>query len=244
MRNIKLTIAYDGTNYSGWQRQINAVGIEQKVEMAVNQIFNKKIKIIGCSRTDKGVHALGQVALMQIDSSIEARRIPGALNSKLPVDIVVTEAIEVTDDFHPRYSVKNKTYEYNIYNDRYINPQLRLYYLHILNKLDVNSMKKTCKYFEGTHDFKGFCSIKTAAKSTIRTINNLTVTSDDNLIKVTVNGDGFLYNMVRIIVGTLIDVGRGKIKPEQIEEIIQSKERTKAGKTALAKGLVLKKINY
>ncbi len=244
--NILLTVAYDGTNYFGWQRQKGdpVVTVEQKIYEACNSLFRKEFEITGASRTDRGVHALGQRVLVNVDTNIPIERIPRALNSFLPQDIVVNCAKEVDYDFHPRYNCVKKTYRYRIYNEEYKNPLERAYTEFVYKPLDVEKMKIAAEYFKGTHDFKGFCSAQTEVKSTVRTIFDISVEKNGNVVEIYVTGDGFLYNMVRIIAGTLIYVGLSKINPLDMEYIINSCDRSRAGKTAGPEGLTLMKIYY
>lgn len=243
--NILIKIAYDGTNYFGWQKQkYEKNTIQEKIENAFFKLLNKNISIRGASRTDSGVHSLGQRALIKDDIVIPINKIPFALNSVLPSDIVVTDAEYVNDDFHPQYSVIKKTYEYKILNDKFRNPMLRNYSEFVYSYLDIEKMQEASKYFIGTHDFKAFCSSGGNSKTTIRTIFDLTIERNNNIINIKVSGNGFLYNMVRIIVGTLIYVGENKIMPSDISNIILSKDRAKAGKTVSPKGLTLVDIYY
>ncbi|WP_058485934.1 tRNA pseudouridine(38-40) synthase TruA [Defluviitalea phaphyphila] len=244
MKNILLTISYDGTNYNGWQRQPNGIGIQQKIEEACKKIFKQDITVIGASRTDRGVHALGQRALIKVDTTIPLDRIPYALNSALPEDIIINNAEEVEENFHPRYSVKQKIYQYKILNKKFKIPQYRNISVHIPKKLDLNLMNKGAKYFIGTHDFISFCSTGSSVKTTIRTIYDAKVLKKDSFIIFEVKGNGFLYNMVRIMAGTLIEIGMGKKEPSDIEKIILSKDRNLAGKTAPPQGLTLVEILY
>ncbi|WP_105616869.1 tRNA pseudouridine(38-40) synthase TruA [Vallitalea okinawensis] len=244
MRKIKITIAYEGTAFNGWQRQNNAVGIEEKVEEACKKIFIEPIKITGASRTDTGVHALGQVATFETSKDIPLKNIPYALNSKLPEDIVVVGAEVVHQDFHPRYSAIKKTYQYRIYNGQFLLPNLRKQVAFVPTELNIDLMEKACELFIGQHDFKGFSSTGSSVKTTIRTIFDMHLIIDQDLISIQVTGDGFLYNMVRIIAGTLIEVGQGKRSLEEVKEAIDLCDRNKAGKTAPAKGLTLVKIYY
>ncbi len=243
---ILLTVAYDGTNYFGWQRQKGdpVVTVEQKIYEACSSLFRKEFEITGASRTDRGVHALGQRVLLDVDTNIPVERIPRALNSFLPQDIVVNCAETVSDDFHPRYDCVKKTYRYRIFNGEYRNPLERYYTEFVYKELDVEKMKKACEYFKGTHDFKGFCSAQTEVKSTVRTIFDISVEKINDVIEIYVTGDGFLYNMVRIIAGTLIYVGLSKINTDEMGDIIESCDRTRAGKTAGPEGLTLMKIYY
>lgn len=244
MRRIKITVAYDGTKYSGWQRQNNALGIEEVVEKAVQQIFNEGNKITGASRTDTGVHARGQVAIFDTNKGMPVERIPLALNAKLPEDVVVRSAEEVKVDFHPRYNAKHKTYAYRITAGSAVLPEHRFNTIQLRHPLDLEAMKKAAQHFIGTHDFKGFCSTGSSVKTTVRQINWITLEEYEGTIIIKVNGNGFLYNMVRIMVGTLIEIGQGRMNPDMMPDILASLDREKAGKTAPAKGLSLYEISY
>lgn len=244
MRRIKITIAYDGTAYNGWQKQNNATGIQEKVEKACESIFGEPMTITGASRTDTGVHAFGQVATFETDKQIPTNRIPHALNAHLPDDIVVHKAEEVHEDFHPRYNAKKKTYRYVINQGEFHIPQYRFNTTFIPQNLDMEMMQRACKLFEGEYDFKGFCSTGSSVKTTVRTIYSMDIQKQGSLLVLEVTGNGFLYNMVRIIAGTLIEVGKGKRDLKTVEEAILQGDRNKAGVTAPAKGLTLMKIYY
>lgn len=244
LKHILLTIAYDGTNYNGWQRQNNGIGIQEKIEEACYKIFRQDLKVIGASRTDTGVHALGQRGLITVDTSIPVDRIPYALNSVLPDDIVIRDAKEVPENFHPRYSAIKKTYHYHILNEKFPMPQYRSISTFISSGLDIYAMNEAAQYFVGTHDFAAFCSAGSSVKTTVRTIYEAFVQKEAPFITFKVTGNGFLYNMVRIMAGTLIEVGIGKKKPSDIKEIILSKNRNLAGKTAPPQGLTLVDIDY
>ena len=244
MKRILLTISYDGTNYSGWQKQKNAVTVQGEFDKACSTLFKTDVESIGASRTDAGVHALGQRAVIDVDTSIPAEKIPLALNPLLPDDIVVTHAEEVGADFNPRFKALKKTYEYSIYNAPFRNPLYRNYSEYVRYELDLDSMRTACEAFVGEHDFRAFCASGNSSKTTVRTIYSLDVEKDGDFIKIRVTGNGFLYNMVRIIAGTLIYVGEGRIAPDDLPEIIASGDRRKAGKTAGPSGLVLVKIMY
>lgn len=244
MQRIKITIMYDGSNYSGWQIQNNAITIQEEVELACSRLFSQEIKVIGASRTDAGVHAYGQVAVFDVLTSIHINRIPYGLNAYLPKDIVVCKAEEVNNDFHPRYDAKLKIYEYRILNTQFNIPQNRNISYFYSVKMDIQAMLQACKYFVGEHDFKSFCAAKSSVKSTIRTIYECTIIKESHFLVFKICGNGFLYNMVRIIIGTLIQVGIGKLKPEEISSIIEAKDRKYAGETAPAKGLTLLSIKY
>ena len=244
MKRILLTISYDGTNYSGWQKQKNAVTVQGEFDKACSTLFKTDIESIGASRTDAGVHALGQRAVIDVDTSIPAEKIPLALNPLLPDDIVVTHAEEVGADFNPRFKALKKTYEYSIYNAPFRNPIYRNYSEYVRCELDLDSMRTACEAFVGEHDFRAFCASGNSSKTTVRIIYSLDIEKEGDFIKIRVTGNGFLYNMVRIIAGTLIYVGEGRIASDDLPEIIASGDRRKAGKTAGPSGLVLVKIMY
>lgn len=244
MRRIKLTVAYDGTNYSGWQAQNNAVTVEGVLNKALTKLLKEEITVIGASRTDAGVHAMGNIAVFDTESTIPGERFVYVVNQKLPDDIVVVASEEVPLDWHPRHQNSKKTYEYHIYNSKIPNPTKRLYTSFVSFDLDLELMKQGAKYLLGEHDFAGFCSIKTQAKTTVRTIYDLQVIQKDEEIVIRVTGNGFLYNMVRIIAGVLIRVGRGFYPPEKVLELLEGKERTGEAITAPPQGLVLIGIEY
>lgn len=244
MRNIKLTIEYDGTNYVGWQRQKNGISIEETIEKAIMDITGEKARIIGSSRTDAGVHAKGQTANFFTDSRIPESKFSSAINSRLPKDIVILDSLEVDEKFHSRYSSTGKRYSYKILNRKQPPAYLRNFVEHCPYELDFSLMINASKAFLGKHDFSGFKSTGSSVKTSVRTIKMLELTKNEDLITINIEGDGFLYNMVRIIAGTLIDVGRGKICCESIPDIIDSKDRNRAGKTAGASGLCLERVYY
>lgn len=244
MRNIKLTIEYDGKEFNGWQKQPTKLNIQGEIEKAIEEITGEKVDLTASGRTDAGVHSLGQTANFKTDSQIPIEKIAKAINSKLKKSIVIKSAEEVDEKFHSRYSVKSKTYRYIINNSENGTAIYRGLEYHIPMKLDVKKMQEAVKFFEGEHDFKGFKASGTSSKSSIRTIYKGEVKQEEERIIIEVTGNGFLYNMVRIIAGTLVDVGLEKIKPEEIPEIIESKDRTKAGKTLPPHGLYLLKVEY
>jgi len=243
---ILLEVAYDGFNYHGLQRQDNAITIQQKIEDALFKIYNEEITLILASRTDSQVHALGQrVSFDADDIIIPCERLHQVINRYLPDDIVCIKAEIVPDDFHPRYDAKSKLYNYKILNTPFPIPQYRNYMHFYPYQLDFSKMCEACNYFLGTHDFVAFSAKGSSVISTTRTIYTMEMKKEnDNIISVDISGDGFLYNMVRIMIGTLLDVGRGKKNPEDIEKIILSKDRTNAGRTAKPYGLTLIKIFY
>lgn len=244
MKRIKLTVAYDGTNYCGWQVQPNGITIEEVLNKKLSKLTGEDIHIIGASRTDSGVHALGNVAVFDTTSTIPPERFAYAINQRLPEDIVVTQSGEVPLDWHPRYQDCTKYYEYHILNRPLPDPLKRLTTSHVSFPLDEAKMQEAANYLIGTHDFKSFCNIRTNTDDTVRTIYSLDVVRDGEEITIYISGNGFLYNMVRIIAGTLIRVGRGFYQPEQVKEILETKERTEAGVTAPPQGLRLAKIKY
>ena len=244
MRNIKLTIEYDGKDFNGWQKQPTKLNIQGTIEQAIKQITGEDVELNASGRTDAGVHALGQVANFRTNSKIPIEKFAIAINSKLKRSIVVKRAEEVDERFHSRLSCKRKTYRYIINNSQEGTAIYRNLETHIPQKLDVEKMKKAVKYFEGEHDFKAFKASGTSSKSSIRTIYKANVYQENEKIFIELTGNGFLYNMVRIIAGTLVDVGFGKIEPEQIPEIIQDGKRENAGKTLPPNGLYLVKVMY
>ncbi len=244
MRNIKLIIEYDGKGFNGWQKQPDKLNIQGEIEKAISEITGEQIELIASGRTDRGVHSLGQTANFKTNSSIPIEKFPIAINSKLKKSIVIKNAEEVDERFHSRYSVKSKTYRYTINNSKYGSAIYRNMEFHFSQKLDVNKMKQACQYFEGEHDFKAFKASGTSSKSSVRTIYKADVFEEGDRIFIELTGNGFLYNMVRIIAGTLLEVGLGKILPKEIPNIIESKDRTQAGKTLPANGLCLMRVEY
>lgn len=244
MKRIKLVVAYDGTAYHGWQVQPGAPTIEGELNKALCELLQEEIQVIGASRTDSGVHALCNVAVFDTDTPIPAEKLSYALNQRLPGDIRIQESSEVAADFHPRHCSSRKTYEYRILNKPFPLPTKRLYAHFTYVPLDVEKMKQAASYLVGEHDFKSFCSVNTAVESTVRTIYELTVEKQQDEIVIRVCGNGFLYNMVRIIAGTLMEAGRGNIMPEQIKDMLEAKDRQAAGPTAPAHGLTLVKYEF
>ena len=244
MRNIKLTIEYDGKDFNGWQKQPSKLNIQGEIERAIEEITGEKIELIASGRTDAGVHALGQVANFKTNSSIPVSKIPIALNTKLKRSIRIIKAEEVEENFHSRYNCKRKTYRYIINNSENGTAVYRNLQYNFSEKLDEGKMNKAIQYFIGEHDFKAFKASGTSSKSSVREIYSGKVEKNGEIVIIEITGNGFLYNMVRIIAGTLLDVGIGKIKPEEIPNIIKSKNREKAGKTLPPQGLYLVKVEY
>ncbi len=244
VKRVKMTVAYDGTNYKGWQVQPNGITIEEVLNRHLSSLLGEEIAVTGASRTDSGVHSLGNVAIFDTTTRMPADKISFALNQRLPEDIVVQGSFEVPADWHPRYQNSRKTYEYRILNRTFRMPTRRLdtYFYH--HSLDVEKMSRAAAYLEGEHDFKSFCAVNAQVKTTVRTIYACSVTKADDIITIRVTGNGFLYNMVRIIAGTLIQVGGGQIEPEQIEQILAARDREAAGPTAPAHGLTMMGIEY
>lgn len=280
-RRILLRVAYDGTNYHGWQVQPNAKTIEGELNRVLTQLTGEEIQVTGASRTDAGVHALGNVAVFDTVSKIPAEKFSYALNQRLPEDIVIQSSLQVADDFHPRHCDCRKTYEYDILNRTFPLPAYRNTAYFLYGDLDLDAMRKACQAFLGEHDFASFCAAGAQVQTTVRTIYSLEVLeqplavtgrgskpasevtgadpicqptetaaveqsqrSPERLMTIRVRGNGFLYNMVRIIAGTLVEVGRGHIRPEEVEGIIAACDRAKAGPTAPARGLRLVEIKY
>ena len=244
MKNILLTIEYDGKDFNGWQKQPNKLNIQGEIERAIEEITGEKVDLIASGRTDAGVHALAQMANFKTNSKLPVEKYPIALNTKLKKSIRIQKAEDVEENFHSRYHCKQKTYRYIINNSGQGSSIYRNLEYFIPNKLDVEKMQEAVKYFEGEHDFKAFKASGTSSKSSVRTIYKAKVEKQGERIIIELTGNGFLYNMVRIIAGTLVEVGLGKIKPEEISEIIEKKERANAGKTLPPQGLYLVKVEY
>ncbi len=244
MARYKLIVAYDGTNYNGFARQPNGTTIVETLEEAVEKIVQHKVYILGAGRTDTGVHAKGQCCIFDSDTKIPVERLAKAINSKLPMDIAVQSVEQVNEDFHPRFGAKRKTYRYQILNSKQRDPFAYKYALMYPYEVDLEKMKAAAEKMVGTHDFKCFCAAKTDVKDTVRTIYDIHIYQQEDLITVDICGNGFLYNMVRIIIGTLIKVNEGKLSPSDITKIIESKDRNLAGPTAPPQGLTMLKIIY
>lgn len=244
LKRVKLVVAYDGTNYCGWQIQPNGVTIESVLNQHLSALLKEEIVVTGASRTDSGVHSLGNVAIFDTECRMPVDKISFALNQKLPADIVVQDSCEVPLDWHPRYQKGRKTYEYRILNRTFRDPTRRLDTHFYYHALDVDKMAEAASYLEGEHDFKSFCAVGAQVKTTTRTIYSCKVFQENDVITIRVTGNGFLYNMVRIIAGTLIKVGAGDITPEEIPGILEKCDRSAAGPTAPAVGLTMIGIEY
>lgn len=244
MRNIKLIIEYDGKGFNGWQKQPGKLNIQGEIERAIFEVTGEEVNLIASGRTDAGVHSLGQTANFKMENNMPIEKIPLAINSKLKKTIRVQSAEEVDERFHSRYSCKGKKYRYIINNAPIESAIYKDLQLHISTKLDIEKMREAIKYFVGKYDFSSFKSSGTSSKNSIREIYKAEIIQEGNLIKIELTGSGFLYNMVRIISGTLVDVGLGKIEPDSIPKIIQSKDRGQAGKTLPPQGLYLVEVYY
>ena len=244
MKRVKIVVAYDGTNYCGWQVQPNGLSVQEVLEKHLSDLLCEEIRITGASRTDAGVHALGNVAAFNTSARMAADRISFAMNTRLPADIRIQESAEVPMEFHPRFANTVKTYEYRIFNRKFPDPTKRLYSFFYHYPLDVEKMQRAASYLVGEHDFKSFCSIHTQAETAVRTIYSLDVIREGDMIRIRVTGNGFLYNMVRILAGTLINVGFGVTDPAEIPGMIEARDRQAAGPTAPAHGLTMIGIEY
>ncbi len=244
MKRIMLTVAYDGTNYCGWQTQKNGTAVEAVMNEKLSELLGEDISVIGASRTDAGVHAMGNVAVFDTDTRIPPDKICFALNQRLPCDITVQDSKEIPADFHPRHCPCDKTYEYRILNRRFDIPVYRLYSHFLYYPLDLDKMRQAAGYLVGEHDFASFASSGGQAKTTVRTVNSLEIFKEGDMVTVRINGNGFLYHMVRIIAGTLIQAGLSVYPPEHVKEILEACDRSVAGPTAPAKGLTLVEIHY
>ncbi len=250
MKRVMLIVAYEGTAYQGWQVQPGRVTVESVLNEALSALLGEKITVIGASRTDSGVHSLGNVAVFDTGARMPADKISYALNQRLPADIVVQRSCQVAGDFHPRKCKSTKTYEYRILNRRFPMPTLRRDTYFYYRPLDVEKMRRGARYLVGEHDFKSFCSIHSQAKSTVRNVYDCQVlcdcgaVPDGRLVTIRITGNGFLYNMVRIIAGTLIQVGIGELAPEDMDRILAERNREAAGPTAPALGLTMMGIAF
>ena len=244
MKRVRLIVAYDGTNYHGWQVQDNGITIEAELNRCLTELLGEEIQVIGASRTDAGVHALGNVAVFDTESRMPAEKVSYALNQRLPEDIRIQKSEEVPADWHPRYCDSRKTYEYRIYRGEFPMPVKRLYSYFTYRALDVKQMRAAAEYLVGEHDFKSFCQTGAQVESTVRTIYTLELEEQGTDLVIRVCGNGFLYNMVRILAGTLMETGQGKRAPESMADVLAAKNRSAAGPTAPACGLTLVKYEF
>ena len=245
MTNYKLTIQYVGTRYDGWQRQGNTDNtIQGKLETLLSRLFGFPVEIIGSGRTDAGAHAFGQVANFHVPVDMSTQEILEYMNQYLPKDIAVSSVEKVDDRFHSRFNVKRKTYQYRIWNSYISNVFEKNFVYEVTDTLDVDRMKEAALYLIGEHDFKAFCSNKRMKKSTVRTIYEINIEELEPEIRITITGNGFLYNMVRIIVGTLLEIGMGEKKPSDVPAMLAGKDRRTTGYTVPPSGLMLMEVVY
>ena len=241
---ILLRVAYDGTEYCGWQIQPDVTTIEGVLHDALENLYGHPVEIIGASRTDSGVHALGNVAVYDVESPIPAEKVSYALNARLPKDIRIVQSKEVPADFHPRHTDVVKTYEYQIYNHAFENPLCSRYAYFVYGRIDLEQMKEASGYIIGEHDFTSFCSAGSQVEDKHRTVYSLDIEKNDKMITIRITGNGFLYNMVRIIAGTLLKCGQGQMQPIDVKRAVEGCDRSLAGPTAPALGLKLVEIKY
>lgn len=241
---VKLTLSYDGTAYAGYQIQPNGITIQQRLEEALFNLYKTEILTVASGRTDAGVHALGQVVSFVAPDTVPVEKIYLAINTFLPPDIRAVKSERVDDDFNARYSAKKKTYEYTLYFGEVENPILERFAVMISSKVDLEKMKECAKIFIGEHDFKCFCSSGSSVKTTVRKVYDIELNKSGEILKISVTGNGFLYNMVRILIGTLVKVGEGDLEISSVEKMLQSGDRNLGGKTFPAKGLTLKSVEY
>lgn len=244
MKRVKLVVAYDGTDFRGWQLQPKVRTVEGELNRALSGLLREEIQVTGASRTDSGVHALCNVAVFDTGSPIPPAKLSWALNQRLPEDVRVQDSCEVAADFHPRRCPSRKTYEYRILNSRFPLPTRRRYAHFTYVPLNVEKMRQAAAYLVGEHDFASFCAAASTAETTVRTIHALSVEREGEEILIRVCGSGFLYNMVRIVAGTLMEAGRGHIEPWQMADILNARDRQAAGPTAPACGLTLVKYEF
>jgi len=244
MKRVKLTVAYDGTNYHGWQIQPEGDTIEAELDKHLSELLKEEIHVTGASRTDAGVHAMGNVAVFNTDARMPVDKIAFAMNTRLPSDIKVQKSEQVPDDFHPRFCKVRKTYRYQIWNRAIPNPLISRYSTFYYYPLDASKMDQAARYLLGRHDFSSFCTAKPDRPNHVRTIFDISVKRDGDLITLMITGDGFLYNMVRIIAGTLLRIGGGQMEPSSMKTILEAKDRGLAGDTARPEGLTLMEIEY
>lgn len=244
MRRLLLLVKYDGHRYHGWQVQSNAVTVQEVFQNAVEQVFKKRLDVIGCSRTDSGVHANMYCVCLDTDMNISENSVIQALNGRLPKDIAVFDCREVESSFHPRYNTTSKEYVYKINNAAVRDPFTVDYMYYYRRHIDADYLNKEAQAYVGTYDYKGFCSVKSDVENTVRTVKSFKVWRDGDIVYFKVEADGFLYNMVRIMVGTLLFVNEGKISAGALKSVIDSADRKRAGKTAPPQGLYLNKVNY
>lgn len=245
MRNIKMIIQYDGTRYKGWQKQTEDINtVQGRLESILGNMTGEEIQLVGCGRTDTGVHAINYTANFHTNSAMNTEDMHKYLSDKLPDDIAVKSIKNASERFHARYNILSKTYMYRINNSGIKNVFDRKYIHNIDEKLDLDKMRICAEVLIGTHDFQSFTTLKSKTKSTVRTVNFINIEENEGIIEIEVNGNGFLWNMVRIMLGTLIEAGRGKLSPQDVKNILEAKKRAEAGPMVPAKALFLKDVEY
>lgn len=244
MKRVLMQVSYDGTAYHGWQIQEKGPTIEGELNRALTDLCGQPIEVIGASRTDAGVHSMASMCVFDTEMRMPGDKFSFALNTRLPEDIRVVSSKEVALDFHPRHQLTEKTYEYHIYNEEFLPPVKRLYVYHEKRSLDLEKMQEGAKYLIGEHDFKSFCSVNSTAETTVRNITDVNVRKEGPEVIISVTGNGFLYNQVRIIAGTLMWVGLGVREPEDVKSMLEAKNREASGPTAPAQGLLLKEFKF
>ncbi len=243
-RRVLLTVSYDGTKYAGWQRQLNALAVQQVIEEALQSLTGESMRVTGASRTDAGVHALGQRAHFDTSSTIPPDKFPFALNTRLPEDIRITSGYEAPPDFHARFDAIGKTYHYRVHNAPHASALWRDFCAHVPQKLDLDAMRESLLSLVGTHDFAAFEAAGGTAKTTVRTIESAELAQQGEMLTLTVKGNAFLYNMVRIIAGTMLDIGMGRLGKDAFKRALETRDRLSLGITAPAKGLELHEVRY
>lgn len=244
MRNLKVMAAYRGTNYHGFQRQSNAITVQEVLENKLSKVLNEPVTIIGCSRTDTGVHAERFCFNVKTTSSISCKGFCRGVNGELPEDISILSCEDAPMDFHARYDCKGKEYIYKMHCSESKNPFAADLMLHYRRKFDIEAARRAAAYFVGTHDFSSFCADRTSVSTTVRTIYSFRIENSGDSVIMLVKGNGFLYNMIRIMAGTLIDVSEGKLSPDDMPAVLAAKDRLRAGRTAMAHGLYLSRVFY
>ncbi len=244
MRNIRLTISYEGTRYSGWQFQKNALSIQEVIQGAIGRITGERVNLVGSGRTDAGVHAAAQVANFKTRSKIPRKNLQLALNSALPKDIVITRIEEAGAKFNSQHDAKSKLYRYTIYNDDFIDPFLRRYAAKCFFKLNVSLMRRAAGALVGRHDFRSFQAKDGEERDSVRTISYIKIEKSGHIVYIYIEANGFLYNMARKVAGTLVEIGRGKVRADAVKNILAKKDGRRSGPTMPAKGLCLVKVRY
>jgi tRNA pseudouridine38-40 synthase len=244
MARYRLKISYDGTHYSGWQVQPNAPSIQENIEKAFFKLMGEKVRVIGSGRTDAGAHALGQIAHVDFETPFPSENLARALNHLLPRDIRILEASECEETFHAQYSAKQKIYHYHLWTERFVHPFVRLYRHHVAMPLNLDKIMEAKGYFEGRHDFTTFANVGSGVKNNVRTLKRITIVPQEGGLRFEFEGEGFLYKMVRNIMGALVEVGLGQLEPCEIPRLLEGKDRRLAGRACPAHALFLVSVHY